>query len=113
MTKTSVGPWGGVSSRFANWVYGHRYTGLAVFVSATVSLMFSEAFAVNELGTQVTNVKNLVTGDVAKLVTTGAVVLGGAGAMYSGQMMLGLAIIGTLMLICVALSIINGNFAIF
>lgn len=113
MTKTGVRPWGDVSSRLANWVYGHRYAGLALFLGFTVSALFSEAFSANELQTQVTNVKTLVKGDVAKVVSTGAVVLGGAGAMYAGQMMVGLAILGTLMLVCVAISIIDGDFKAF
>lgn len=112
MTRTSLLSLEEVSIRLRKWIYEHRYTGLALLLMFTVSLMFSEAFAENELQTNVTKASDLITGPVAKGVCSGAVILGGAGAMYAGQMMVGLAILGTLMLVCVGISIISGGFKV-
>jgi type IV secretory pathway VirB2 component (pilin) len=113
MIETLEGkPWKRIIPRIGKWVYAHWYTGSALFLIVVVSLLFSEVFAEGELETQVTKASDLITGPVAKGVATGAVVLGGAGAMYAGQMMVGLAIIGTLMLVCVGLSIIGGGFKV-
>lgn len=109
MTKKGIQPWGNVSSRIQSWMYNPRYAGMAFILIVAISFIVSEASAVDELTTAVTKAQTLVSGPIAKLGLGGAVIGGGIGAAYAGQVVLGCCIIAVVVIVAIALSIVNGG----
>lgn len=112
MTETEESTWEQYSLRMKNWVFEHRYFGWSLFLMISISLLFSEAFAVNELETQITTVSTLITDKIIPVALTAALGGGGFGAIYAGHIAVGISMIAVLILIGLGMGFISGGLKI-